>query len=73
MRAQGSKGRTGHKIVVTDELLTQVIPEGSRDNTMTAIIGHYCANRDLRRLGKDFILDICLNHNDQYCALSKKE
>lgn len=67
VRAQGSKGRTGHKIVVTDELLTQVIPEGSRDNTMTAIIGHYCANRDLRRLGKDFILDICLNHNDQYC------
>lgn len=67
VRAQGSKGKTGHKIVVTDELLTQVIPEGSRDNTMTAIIGHYCANRDLRRLGKDFILDICLKHNDQYC------
>lgn len=67
VRAQGATGKTGHKIVVTDELLTQPIPEGSRDNTMTAIIGHYCANRDLRRLGKDFILDICLKHNDQYC------
>jgi len=61
------KGKTGHKIVVTDELLTQPIPEGSRDNTMTAIVGHYCANRDLRRFGKDFILNICLQHNAQYC------
>jgi putative DNA primase/helicase len=61
------RGKTGHKIVVTDELLTQQIPEGSRDNTMTAIVGHYCANRDLRRFGKDFILDICLKHNMQYC------
>lgn len=61
------KGKTGHKIVVTDELLTQPIPEGSRDNTMTAIVGHYCANRDLRRFGKDFILNICLQHNNQYC------
>lgn len=61
------KGKTGHKIVVTEELLTQPIPEGSRDNTMTAIVGHYCANRDLRRFGKDFILNICMQHNAQYC------
>lgn len=61
------KGKTGHKIVVTDELLSQPIPEGSRDNTMTAIIGHYCANRDLRRFGKDFILNICMEHNSKYC------
>ena len=65
VRAQ--RGKTGHKIVVTEELLTQPIPEGSRDNTMTAIVGHYCANRDLRRFGKDFILNICLQHNAQYC------
>ena len=56
-----------HKIVVTDEMLTQPIPEGQRDNTMTAIVGHYCANRDLRLLGKDMILNICLNHNKTYC------
>ena len=67
VRTQGTKGKTGHKIIITDELLTQNIPEGSRDNTMTAIVGHYCANRDLRRLGKNFILDICLKHNEQYC------
>lgn len=60
-------GKTGHKIVVTDELLSQPIPEGNRDNTMTAIVGHYCANRDLRRFGKDFILKICLDHNDKFC------
>ena len=65
VRAQ--KGKTGHKIVVTEELLSQPIPEGSRDNTMTAIVGHYCANRDLRRFGKDFIFNICLQHNAQYC------
>lgn len=62
-----TQGKTGHKIVVTDEMLSQPIPEGNRDNTMTAIVGHYCANRDLRRLGKDFILSICLKHNQDYC------
>lgn len=62
----GTKGKK-HKIVVTDEMLTQPIPEGQRDNTMTAIVGHYCANRDLRRLGKQMILNICLQHNQQYC------
>lgn len=62
-----TQGKTGHKIVVTEEMLTQPIPEGSRDNTMTAIVGHYCANRDLRRLGKDVILQICLKHNHDYC------
>lgn len=60
-------GKTGHKIVVTDEVLTSPIPEGSRDNTMTAIIGHYCANRDLRRFGQDFITNLCLQHNAHYC------
>lgn len=54
-------------IRITDELLTSPIPDGQRDNTMTAIVGHYCANRDLRRLGKEFILDICLKHNQEYC------
>lgn len=61
------KGGTGHKITVTEEMLTQPILEGSRDNTMTVIVGHYCANRDLRRLGKQMILDICLKHNATYC------
>lgn len=65
-KAKG-QGKTGHKIVVTDEMLQQPIPEGSRDNTMTAIVGHYCANRDLRRFGKDFIMNICLQHNEKYC------
>lgn len=60
-------GKSGHKIVVTEELLHQMIPEGSRDNTMTAIAGHYCANRDLRMLGKEMILDLCLKHNATYC------
>ena len=62
-----TQGKTGHKIVVTEEMLTQPIAEGSRDNTMTAIVGHYCANRDLRRLGKEVILQICLKHNQDYC------
>lgn len=61
------KGKTGHTIKVTDEMLTSPIPEGQRDNTMTAIVGHYCANRDLRLLGKETILDICIKHNEKYC------
>jgi P4 family phage/plasmid primase-like protien len=62
-----NRGKSGHNIVVTDEMLTQIIPEGQRDNTMTAIVGHYCSNRDLRRIGKQLILQICLRHNQQYC------
>jgi putative DNA primase/helicase len=65
VRAQ--TGKTGHKIVVTDELLTQRIGEGARDNTMTAIVGHYCANRDLRRFGKEFIYSLCVKHNRDFC------
>jgi P4 family phage/plasmid primase-like protien len=60
-------GKTGHKIVVTDELLSSRISEGARDDTMTAIAGHYCANRDLRRFGKQFIIDVCLKHNRDFC------
>lgn len=56
-----------HAKTVTEEMLTQMIPEGQRDNTMTTIVGHYCANRDLRRLGKDMILNICLEHNRTHC------
>lgn len=66
-RVKGQTGKSGHQIVVTDELLTSRIPEGQRDNTMTAIIGHYCANRDLRRFGKEFIFNICMKHNLDYC------
>ena len=64
---KGQTGKTGHRIVVTDELLSTRIGEGDRDNTMTAIVGHYCANRDLRRFGKAFIFDICMKHNVDYC------
>lgn len=64
----GRQGRQkAHQVVVTDELLTSPIPEGQRDNTMTAIVGHYCANRDLRRLGKEMVLNICLQHNQKFC------
>lgn len=65
--AKGKKSKSGHKIVVDEAMLSERIPEGQRDNTMTAIVGHYCANRDLRRLGKDMVLNICLQHNKQYC------
>lgn len=61
------KSKTGHKIVVTEDMLTQPIPEGQRDNTMTAIVGHYCANRDIRRMGKEITLQICMQHNMKYC------
>lgn len=61
------KGKSGHNIVVTEEMLTSPIPEGQRDTTMTAIIGHYCANRDFRRFGKDFLMQVCMHHNLKYC------
>ena len=62
-----TQGGAGQQIMITDELLSSRIPEGNRDNVMTAIVGHYCANRDLRRFGKQIILDICLKHNREYC------
>lgn len=64
---KNKKSKAGHKVVVSEEMLSERIPEGQRDNTMTAIVGHYCANRDLRRLGKEMILNVCLQHNRQYC------
>lgn len=64
---KAQKGKTGHTIKVTEELLTREIPEGQRDVTMTAIVGHYCANRELRMLGKDVIFNICWQHNLKYC------
>lgn len=60
-------GKSGHKIIVTDKLLESTLTEGHRDDTMTAIVGHYCANRDFRRLGKDFIIQVCLKHNKEHC------
>ena len=65
------RGRGGSKKKLTpaelDALMTRTIGEGERDNIMTQIIGHYCSNRDLRRLGKDHLMEICLNHNQKYC------
>ena len=66
-RTVKGQGKSSHRIVITDEMLTTRIAEGSRDDTMTAIIGHYCANRDLRLFGKEFILGIALKHNQTYC------
>lgn len=66
VKTQG-RGRSGHQITVTEEMLTSPIPEGQRDVTMTAIIGHYCANRDFRRFGKDFLMQVCMHHNNKYC------
>jgi putative DNA primase/helicase len=65
--APNASNRNKHAVIITDDMLTQPIPEGQRDNTMTSIVGHYCANADLRRLGKDMILRICLEHNEKYC------
>lgn len=65
-KVKTQKGKTGHAITVSEEMLTSPILAGQRDVTMAAIVGHYCANRDLRRLGKSFILDICLKHNATY-------
>lgn len=66
IKTKKGKKKSGSKLDV-EELLTRRIPEGERDNTMTQIVGHYCANRDLRRLGKETILGICMRHNQQYC------
>lgn len=67
-QAKAPERAATHKKTVTEDMLTQPIPEGQRDTTMTAIVGHYCANADLRRLGKQTILQICLDHNQKYCV-----
>ncbi|MNB88130.1 hypothetical protein D3C76_550330 [compost metagenome] len=50
---------------VTPEDLTQRITSGNRDNEMTRIIGSFCAR--LRSLGKDYIMVMAKNHNQQFC------
>ena len=54
-----------HTVTVTEAMLTSPIPDGMRDDTMTAIIGHFCAK--YRPLGKDNIMMLALKHNEQYC------
>lgn len=67
VEVKSTQGKKQHKTVVTPEMLEQPIAEGQRDNTMTAIVGHYCALPDFRRLGKEFILDVCQKHNQNFC------
>lgn len=50
---------------VTEKELMQKISAGGRDNQMTKIIGSFCAK--FRGLGKDYIMVMSKNHNQQFC------
>lgn len=51
--------------VIGEKELMQTISSGNRDNQMTKIIGSFCAR--FRSLGKDYIMLMAKNHNQQFC------
>lgn len=48
-------------------MLYQTIPEGSRDNTMTQIIGHFLSKPEYRKMPTELFLDLMANYNLKYC------
>ena len=51
----------------TESLLYQVISEGSRDTTMTKIIGHFLSKPEYRSLPKEMFLTLMMDYNERYC------
>jgi P4 family phage/plasmid primase-like protien len=51
----------------TEKLLYQIIPEGSRDNTMTQIIGYFLSKAEYRKMPKDMFLQFMYTYNASYC------
>jgi len=47
--------------------LFKVIPEGSRDDTMTQIIGYFLSKKEYRSMPQDFFMEFILNYNMKYC------
>jgi P4 family phage/plasmid primase-like protien len=47
--------------------LYQTIGEGSRDNTMTQIIGHFLAKHEYRSMPKEMFLTLMYDYNSRYC------
>lgn len=65
VQGKKAKAQKKRKNEFDPEILTQKIPAGSRDDTMTRIIGHFCAM--YRGLGKDYIMVMAKNHNRMFC------
>jgi P4 family phage/plasmid primase-like protien len=61
------KGKSGNQLKIDESILNTPIVEGQRDNTMTSIVGHFCAKRELRLLGKDTLMQVCQDYNTKWC------
>lgn len=64
---QGSNAKGTGRPKMDESILNTPIPEGQRDNTMTQIIGHFCAKKELRFLGLSTLMGICLEYNNKWC------
>lgn len=49
------------------DILYQVVTEGSRDNTMTAVIGHFLSKPEYRQMPKEMFINLMLDYNRRYC------
>ena len=47
--------------------LFKIIPEGTRDDTMTQIIGYFLSKKEYRCMPQDFFMEFILNYNLKYC------
>lgn len=50
----------------TEKLLYQTITEGSRDNTMTQIVGYFLSKPEYRNMPQEFFLNFMLQYNNTY-------
>lgn len=63
-----AQGKTNNKVQTeTEKMLYQVIPEGSRDNSMTQIIGHLLSKPEYRAMPKEMFLQFVYTYNNTYC------
>lgn len=51
----------------TAQMLFKVLPEGSRDDSMTKIVGHLLSKKEYRNMPQDMFHNFMLSYNTQYC------
>ena len=65
-KAKKVKAQTVNESAIA-ALLYQPISEGSRDNTMTQIIGHFLSKPEYRAIPVDMFTNLMLDYNVKYC------
>lgn len=66
VEVKAQKGKTTDDDSIASQLY-QVLGEGSRDNTITQIIGHFLSKQEYRTMPKEMFLAFMYTYNTTYC------